>query len=163
MNYHINIDGTIRKTGWTGHNQFDDRVGWKRVHGLLKQYKKLGFENPVCENTYAPFSDEIDRLERDRRTLAVEQIQNALMGRKGLHAGDIKKHGIGWTEIFAVSKNQLRGYLGKAVQICKKLAWDIEKIKDWLLNFSRQHFGTDSWSEYLYGKKVERTNLDTIQ
>ena len=162
MNYHIEIGENLRKSGWTGHNQTNNRVGWIRVHNLIKQYRKLGFENPTCENTYVIVSDDIDRLERDRRTMAVEQIQHALMGRRGLHAGDQNTHGTGWTEIFAVSKNQLRGYLGKAVQICQQLNWDMEKIKEWLIQFCRKHFGYDSWSEYVYGKKVERTNLDSI-
>tara|TARA_A100001015_G_C14711711_1_gene602334 strand:+ start:67 stop:543 length:477 start_codon:yes stop_codon:yes gene_type:complete len=158
MNYHIEIEPMLMKTGYTALNQFDEKRGhWKRVHGLQKQFKRRGFENPKLVYTWIP--DEVSGLENDSRTLAVEAIQHHLMGAKGLHAGDIKRHGTGWTEIFAVSRKQLLGYLGKAVQIASRLKWDTQAIYEWLKNYSQHHFGTDTWSEYLYGKKVMRTHF----
>ena len=155
MNYHIEIEPMLMKTGYTGHNQFDEDKGhWKRVHGLQKQFKKKGFENPQLVYTWIP--DDVSGSENDLRTLAVEQIQHHLMGAKGLHAGDSEKHGTRWTEIFAVTRKQLLGYLGKAVQIASRLQWNLDAIREWLTNYAQQHFGVDTWSEYLYGKKVER-------
>ena len=59
-------------------------------------------------------------------------------------------------KIFAVTRKQLLGYLGKAVQIASRLQWNLDAIREWLTNYAQQHFGVDTWSEYLYGKKVER-------
>ena len=80
------------------------------------------------------------------------------MGNAGLHAGNQEIHGDGWTEVFKVSRMQLAGYFMKAVQICKNLNWDSEKIVDWLETYCTKKFGVVSWSEHCYGEPKEHGN-----
>ena len=157
-NYHLLLEDYLYKVGWSGNNQHDDRVGWKRVHGLIKQYKKLGFKNVTLERVYTREKSK----NADSETICVERVTHVLMGAAGRHIGDQEKHGIGWTEIFAVSKNQLIGYFGKAIQICKRLNWNIKAIEEWLKNYCLKHFKVESWTEYVvgnYGTHPNRPNI----
>ena len=155
MNYQIAVTPTLRKSGWTSHAASKGDI-WFRVENLKKQYRNLGFD-PVCEYTFT-CDDTDNMLTRDRRTYLVEQLTHAMMGAKGLHGGNKKIHGTGWTELFNVSKKQLAGYRGKAVAICKRLNWNIQKIKAWLKDYCLDKFGVGSWGEKLYGKKMDRTD-----
>ena len=150
----MNINDTLRKAGWTGNSQLTAKGEWKRVNGLKKQYAKKGFPNAVLERTYT----REDSSNADEETLAVEQVIHVLMGNAGLHAGNQEIHGDGWTEVFKVSRSQLAGYFMKAVQICKNLNWDSEKIVDWLEAYCTKKFGVVSWSEHCYGEPKEHGN-----
>jgi hypothetical protein len=152
-NYHIEIENGIGKSGWTGHAQNGNRE--KR---LLKQYGELGYPDARVVNVYR--RDQNNKLRADRQTFMVEQIQHAMMGAAGLHDGWKTYHnfGSGWTEVFNVTVNQLRGYRAKAVAICKRLNWNIRKLKKWLRDYCMKKFGIPSWGEKLYGKKMNRTD-----
>jgi len=146
-NYHIAITDSLRKTGYTSNKQRNVNGTWRRINGLKKQYA----------------STREDSSNADEETLAVEQVTHVLMGSKGLHAGNQEIHGDGWTEIFEVSREQLTGYFGKAIQVCKRLNWDIAKIVDWLEAYCTKKFGVISWSEYCYGEPREHGNpLKTV-
>ena len=153
-NYHIAITDTLRKSGYTSNKQRNVNGDWRRINGLKKQYANKGFPNAVLERIYT----REDSANADEETLAVEQVTHVLMGAKGLHAGNQETHGDGWTEIFEVSQEQLTGYFGKAIQVCKRLNWDSEKIVDWLEAYCTKKFGVISWSEHCYGEPREHGN-----
>jgi hypothetical protein len=157
-NYIISInDGksTLFKSGWTGNHRLDaDGFPEGRFKEFLRSYGREGwivnFHNCLV-------------LDDDRKTYLVEQLSQIMMARKGLDYFKVHSDALavgiksGWTEIFAVSLNQIRGYQGKAVQICKKFNWNFRKILNYIRNFCRQHFGSDNYAEYKYGEKVYRT------
>ena len=158
-NYHIAITDSLRKTGYTSNKQRNVNGTWRRINGLKKQYADKGFPDVVLERIYT----REDSSNADEETLAVEQVTHVLMGSKGLHAGNQEIHGDGWTEVFEVSAQQLLGYFGKAVQVCKSLNWDIEKIVNWLEAYCTKKIGVISWSEYCYGEPREHGNpLKTV-
>lgn len=157
-NYIISItanDTTLFKSGWTGNHRLDDD-GFPegRFKEFLRSYGRNGwtvnFHNCLV-------------LDDDRKTYLIEQLSQIMMAKKGLDffkaQADAIAVGIksGWTEIFAVSLNQIRGYQGKAVQICKKLNWNFRKIQKYIRDFCRKHFEADNYAEYKYGEKVYRT------
>ena len=157
-NYIISISddsSTLFKTGWTGNHRLDgDDFPQGRFNEFLRSYGregwKVGFHSCLV-------------MDDDRKTYLVEQISQILMARKGLdyfkNQADAISVGIksGWTEIFAVSLNQIRGYQGKAVQICKSLNWNFKKIFQYIKNFCQTHFGSDNYADYNYGEKVYHT------
>ena len=157
-NYIISInDGnsTLFKTGWTGNHRLDgDGFPEGRFKEFLRSYGRegwtVGFHSCLV-------------MDDDRKTYLVEQLSQIMMARKGLDYFKAQTDAIavgiksGWTEIFAVSLNQIRGYQGKAVQICKKLNWNFRKILNYIKTFCQQNFGSDNYAEYKYGEKVYRT------
>ena len=157
-NYIISInDGnsTLFKTGWTGNHRLDgDGFPEGRFKEFLRSYGRegwtVGFHSCLV-------------MDDDRKTYLVEQLSQIMMARKGLDYFKAQTDAIavgiksGWTEIFAVSLNQIRGYQGKAVQICKKFNWNFRKILNYIKTFCQQHFGSDNYAEYKYGEKVWRT------
>ena len=157
-NYIISISddkSTLFKTGWTGNHRLDgDNFPEGRFKEFLRSYGregwKVGFHSCLV-------------MDDDRKTYLVEQLSQIMMARKGLDYFKAQTDAIavgiksGWTEIFAVSLNQIRGYQGKAVQICKKLNWNFRKILNYIKTFCRKHFGSDNYAEYKYGEKVYRT------
>lgn len=157
-NYIISItanDTTLFKSGWTGNHRLDDD-GFPegRFKEFLRSYGRNGwtvnFHNCLV-------------LDDDRKTYLIEQLSQIMMAKKGLDFFKAQADAIavgvksGWTEIFAVSLNQIRGYQGKAVQICKKLNWNFRKIQKYIRDFCRKHFEADNYAEYKYGEKVYRT------
>lgn len=157
-NYIISItanDTTLFKSGWTGNHRLDDD-GFPegRFKEFLRSYGRNGwtvnFHNCLV-------------LDDDRKTYLIEQLSQIMMAKKGLDFFKAQSDAIavgvksGWTEIFAVSLNQIRGYQGKAVQICKKLNWNFRKIQKYIRDFCRKHFEADNYAEYKYGEKVYRT------
>ena len=132
-------------------NLDDDGLPAARMREFHREYGKHGWIVNYHSNM---------TMFDDRRTYLTEQVAQILMGKKGLDffptkakAQDLGIHS-GWTEIFAVSLNQIRGYQGKAVQICKSLNWNFKKIFQYIKNFCQTHFGSDNYAEYKYGEKV---------
>lgn len=154
--HHPEYKITLFKDGFTGNHRLDaENFPVRRMAEFQKEYGSHGwivtFHNILVMND-------------DRKTYLVEQVAQILMGIKKLDFFPTKAMasalGInsGWTEIFAVTLQQLRGYQGKAVQICKRFSWNYKKIQRWIKDTCQKHFGANSWSEYKYGEKVFRTS-----
>ena len=121
-NYIISItanDTTLFKSGWTGNHRLDDD-GFPegRFKEFLRSYGRNGwtvnFHNCLV-------------LDDDRKTYLIEQLSQIMMAKKGLDFFKAQADAIavgvksGWTEIFAVSLNQIRGYQGKAAKPTQNL------------------------------------------
>jgi len=160
-NYLISLNNpeygvTLFKSGWTGNHRLDDDgFPHARLSEFNREYGKHGWVVTYCSNL---------TMNDDRKTYLVEQISQILMGIKKLDFFPTQKMakdlGIqsGWTEIFAVDLNQLRGYQGRAVQICQGLNWNYRRIQKWIRQTCQANFGADSWAEYKYGEPVFRTS-----
>ena len=150
--YHLELNDYICKPGFTGNHRHDARVGWQRPHELIKQYKKLNFNKATLKRIYT----RAESKNADSETYQLEQVCHAIIGAAGHHTGNKKKHGVGWTEVFAITNRQMVGYFGKAFQICNRLDWNIKAIEEWYKNYCLKHFKVESWPEYVMNIPPEK-------
>lgn len=154
--HHPDFGITLFKDGFTGNHRLDaDDFPAGRMREFQREYGRNGWIVD-CHS--------VKVMDDDRKTYLVEQVAQILMGIKRLDFFPKREMAVrlgipsGWTEIFAVTLNQLRGYQAKAIQICKSFGWNFKRIFQWIRSTCQTHFGADSWSEYKYGEKVYRTS-----